>query len=285
MPQNMSWIPLLAAAVVGSLLTAGGMTMLADEAEPVNVLSVAEEHPSTTYFTEQNPVEQVQATKVSAEALRENSFYTYCGNHTPVKRYWKVTYLVPGGTDLVAWVDPEAAAVTCLNQAVLNPDETERIGIRKNTSSLTVGHGTLIEEDIYTYAVNTNATYYTVVHPVEKPDWSQFQIDPRRRTFEPIGRDPIQVNLQMDPGNVVLQKPERVPPGTTYLPQEEGNGFIEARTVTWQVRTPRKNPSTGEGPTGDFVFRFNVSVQRFQGDVLRTVEHRVLNYTVHIPPG
>ncbi len=285
MPSTKTWQYITAAA----LIFAAALTIFTLQTTPTaqdhSVLDAVESNPEAQYFRDHFPVESVQAYILSEKHVEQQlpDIKKECGPSFSSGTYWKITYTTPAAKDLVLWYNPEERRTVCINQHFINQSTAAEnvFHVVQNNTAFTAGHGSQIQERLYVYTVGTNLTHYVTVTPVETP-WG-FSIEPPLHPFKPVGRPEIQMNIAVEPVEPVITKQKQLPPSQAYIQANDTQGYVPSSFLTWETRTPRKNPRTREGVTGEFPIVLNVTAYVFENNALKPVSTRNVTYTVTIP--
>lgn len=249
-----------------------------------SLLGIAQNTPEASYFMENFKVSKIQGyilskdyVKGHIEELREK-----CGEEFRVGKYWKFQYKTPGNKDLTLWLDPAEEKVICVEQDFLNRSESGFAMLQKR-SEIEATQGGTVNEKLYFYSLEENRTYYVSVKVSERPGWD-FKMEPILRSYEPLDKSPVRMNLKVESSSAKLRKPEEYPSGVEYIKPKGLGGYVRSKFIKWQLEVPKPSPITGKGVTGKFDVVFNVTTKYFRGNEVRVLNSRNVSYTVAVNP-
>lgn len=252
------------------------------EEKTMNVLKVTTENPMARYFLDNYPNAKVQGYMISEEYVEKNieEIRKDCGDEFEEQDYWKFQYIEQReNKSMSMWIAPKTGDVVCIIQEIFRPDVIIPFGIKQYREELTVKRGQGLKESINFFNVNGNQTYYIEVKVVEKPPW-ELKIEPPTRLYKPVEKEPVSMNVKMEPSKLELVKPEKYPSDVTYIELEDIDGFVKSKPVTISIlETPQPIPFR-EYEKEYYNLTLNVTSRYFFGRRSMLHESHIINYTV-----
>ncbi len=246
-----------------------------------NILEIINENPSAKYFLRAYPEARVQGYVISKDIIEReiDEIRENCGPDFEEKAYWKFQYTEQKqNKTMTIWMDPQTRETICIVQELLNQDVVIPFGIKQTRKDLSVKKGQTLKENIYFYNINGNETYYVEIDVLEKPPW-RIEVKPPVHLYKPMGKDPIEMNVKVEPSKLELVKPEKHPPDESYIEVDGIEGFVKSKPVELTFYTPRPAPFK-EYEKEKFNLKLNITSSYFRGMRSFHYESQILNYTI-----
>ncbi len=236
--------------------------------------------PDFNYFMEYYPSAKVQGYFVSKAAVERDieEIREECGPAFEEKGYWKFDYSeIKQNNTMTIWVDKDNGEIVCMIEDLLNRDMKVPFGIKQIRKEIKVRDGSEIDESILFYNINGNDTCYIKVSFIEKPDW-EIRLDPPLQLYRPAEKDPVEMNIKMEPSGLLIFKPERFPPNENYVEIEGIDGIVRIKPVAMKIYTPTLPKNVTEPQKYSLVL--NVTASYHRGMRLYEYGSEILNYTI-----
>ena len=251
------------------------------ESEMENILEIINENPSAEYFLRAYPEARVQGYVISKDVIERgiDEIREDCGSDFREQAYWKFQYTEQKqNKTMIIWMDPQTRETACIVQELLNQDVVIPFGIKQTRKDLSVKKGQMLKETVYFYNINGDETYYVKIDVLEKPTW-RIEVKPPVHLYKPMGKDPIEMNVKVEPSKLELVIPEKHPPDVGYMEIEGIEGFVKSKSVELTFYTPRPVPFKEYEPE-KFDLKLNITSTYFRGMRSFPYENQVLNYTI-----
>ncbi|UCG95910.1 MAG: hypothetical protein JSV92_02615 [archaeon] len=246
-----------------------------------NVLEVIDQNPMAQKFLQAYPRAKVQGYFISEGVIEKEieEIRQDCGDGFEKQGYWKFQYTdVKENKSMTLWVDPETRETVCMVQEILNQDIVIPLGIKQNREELKVRKGSEFGEALYFYNINGNTTYYVKVDILERPSF-RVEMEPMVQRYNPMDRDPVDMNVKVEPSELKMAEPEKHPPDEKYIQIEGIEGYVMAKSVGFRFYSPKPKPYE-EYPQEKYNFRLNVSAIYYKGMRSYHYDSWLVNYTI-----
>lgn len=248
--------------------------------EPGEHAEVAGQDLDFNYFMEYYPGSKVQGYFVSKEAVQKDieGIREDCGPAFEEKDYWKFDYSgVRHNRSLTVWVDIETREMVCMVDNSMNADVRVPFGANQTGKEIRARSGDDIAENIVFYNINGDDTYYIKVSIMEKPDW-EIRFDPPLQIYRAAEKDPVEMNIKMEPSDLFIVRPAKYPPTEDYVEMEGIEGIVRVKYVNMKIFKPELPKEVNESQTHRIVL--NVTASYYRGMRVYEYGSKLLNYTV-----
>jgi hypothetical protein len=232
-------------------------------------------------FLSTHPDTSIQGYMISKNAVENqiDEIRKDCGEYFKVQDYWKFVYTEPKeNKSMVVWRDPETKAISCVAQELVSQNLVVQLGVKQERKEIKVNRGETFEEVLHFFNINGDETYYVKIEVLEKPPWFM-KVEPPAHMHKPLGKDPIEMNIKVEPSKLLLFKPEKHPPGEAYMEVEGINGLVKTKPVSFIFETPRPAPLK-QYDRETFSLSLNITSSYYRGMRSYHYENHIINYTV-----